>query len=131
MAFQSSRSRYMSEINVTPMVDVMLVLLIIFMVAAPMLEQGVDVDLPKTKKSSSVSVDSKPIVLSVNQGGEIFIGSDRVRNLERYLDNLPKDKQILLKADQRIPYGKIADIITIIRTAKFTKLGLVTQEAQK
>lgn len=123
-----SDSRYVSEINVTPMVDVMLVLLIIFMVAAPMLDQGIEVDLPKTKKAPSVSVDHKPVILVMRLDGQIYMGDKKIQNIEKLLRSFDKEKQILLRADQQVPYGLVAKLMSNVKNLGFGKLGLITEE---
>ena len=128
MSSGGRNSRYVSEINVTPMVDVMLVLLIIFMIGAPMLEQGVDVELPKTKKAKSIRMDSKPIVLTLDHQGNLFAGNQKLPSLEKYLSKLDKERQILLKAHKAIAYGEVVQVMATIRSEGFTKLGLVTKD---
>ena len=121
-------SRYVNEINVTPMVDVMLVLLIIFMIGAPMLEQGVDIDLPKTKKTQSISMDTKPLIISMDESGKIFINENKIHSLESFLTKVNKDRQVLLRAHKKIDYGEVVKVMAIIKSEGFSKLGLVTKE---
>ncbi len=124
--------RMMSEINVTPMVDVMLVLLIIFMVTAPMMTQGVDVDLPKTT-SKALRQKEKPVVITINKKGQIYL--NRIRGSQKMLrEQLIKlarnggDKRpVFLKADKRIQYGLVAAVMADIKAAGFNKLGMVTK----
>lgn len=128
--------RMMSEINVTPMVDVMLVLLVIFMVTAPMMTQGVDVDLPKTT-SKALRQKERPIVISINKRGDIFL--DRVKGSEKILrqqlrklalDNGTK-RPVYLKADRRVQYGVVAVVMADIKAAGFNKLGMVTKPRER
>jgi len=121
-----------ADINVTPLVDVMLVLLIIFMVTAPMMTQGVDVDLPQTT-SKPLKQDDKPIVITIDPQGDIFfnqIKGDR-KILQQQLAELGHDQgteiPIFLRADKQVPYGIVAQVMADIKDAGFLKLGMVTQ----
>jgi biopolymer transport protein TolR len=120
-----------SEINVTPFVDVMLVLLIIFMVTAPLMQQGIDVDLPQTT-TQALRLDSEPLVLSVQRDGRAFLGKQEVPIGEL----VPKlvavfeargDKELYLRADREAPYGLVAKAMAAARNAGATKLGIVTE----
>ncbi len=133
MAF-NHRDRHdpiMSEINVTPMVDVMLVLLIIFMVTAPMLTQGVNVDLPQTT-AQPLPQKTTPTVITLTRKGNIYINGVKakramLRQKMRRLARLGGNPQILLKADRRVAYGKVVTIMADIRRAGIKKLGMVTE----
>jgi len=121
----------MSDINVTPLVDVMLVLLIIFMVTAPMMMQGVTVNLPKTA-TRNIKTKEEPLVLTINKKGEIFLENHRIKfeNLETKMKVILKyrrDKQILLRADKDIPYGSVIKVMAAVKRAGVTKLGMVTE----
>jgi biopolymer transport protein TolR len=121
----------MSDINVTPLVDVMLVLLIIFMVTAPMMMQGVDVDLPKTT-TKEIKTSEEPLILSVNKSREIFIESQRIplEGLETKIKKIVasrRNKEILLRADKEVPYGFVIQVIADIKRAGVDKLGMVTE----
>ena len=124
------RRKLMNEINVTPMVDVMLVLLIIFMITSPMLVAGIDVDLPKTEKSS-IANDSDAITIGINKKEEIFIFETKIEldalvpKLEA-ITNANKDRKIIIKADKNIPYGTVIEIVAQINNAGFTKVGFIT-----
>ncbi len=125
----------MAEINVTPLVDVMLVLLIIFMVAAPMMTQGIDVDLPQTT-SKSLRQEEEPLLISVNSKGEIFLGKVKVTTalLRQQLGAMPPEarkRPIYLRADRQVPYGQVVAIMDDIKQAGFTRLGMVTQPATR
>ena len=118
----------MSEINVTPMVDVMLVLLIIFMVTSPMLVAGVEVDLPETK-SSPISGQDTPLVISIKKEGDIFITETKTpfSELVTKLKNITKEKKdtrIFVSGDNNVPYGKILETMAEIHNAGFTKVAL-------
>jgi biopolymer transport protein TolR len=130
MAFGNNK-RFMSDINVTPLVDVMLVLLIIFMVAAPMMIEGVDVNLPKTT-ASNIKTQEDPLMLTVNKAGEVFIENQAVAldNLETKVHKIfqnRREKEILLRADKDVSYGFVIDVIARIKKAGIDKLGMVTE----
>lgn len=121
----------LSDINVTPLVDVMLVLLIIFMVTAPMMMQGVDVDLPKT---SAKALDAKreQLIISINRQGEVFIDRYKVapEALEEKLAGIATGKpgcEFYLKADKTVPYGVVVEVMAAVRRAGVKTLGMVTQ----
>jgi len=119
-----------SDINVTPLVDVMLVLLIIFMVTAPMMTQGVDVNLPETT-AKPLRQDENPVIISIDPQGGISLGKIKAdaKILRQELDKLSmtdKDRTILLKADKDVPYGIVAQVMADVKDAGFNKLGMVT-----
>ncbi len=133
----SRRSRgVMAEINVTPMVDVMLVLLVIFMITAPLLSAGVAVDLPKAKAKAVSQQDDKPIEISMTGKGEIYMGDTRV-SPERLAGMLQAiaaettDRRVYIKADQKLDWGKIAGVMATVQTSGFTKILLVTDPTTK
>lgn len=123
--------RLMSEINVTPFVDVMLVLLIIFMVAAPMMTQGVDVALPEVSAQSVSQEEDIPFVVSVNKEGNIYINDVRVdpdkfgAKLQVIFKEKPTQK-VFLRGDKGVPYGTVMEVMSQIRGAGIEKLGLIT-----
>lgn len=128
------RSRMMSEINVTPMVDVMLVLLIIFMITSPMLVAGIEVELPKTD-SAAVSGNDKPLEITINKRGEIFLIETKIEKtkLVQKLKAITKgknDKKIFVRGDKNIAYGEIIDLMAVIYNAGFTKVALVSDIKQ-
>ena len=121
----------MSQINVTPFVDVMLVLLIVFMITAPLLTVGVTVDLPKTK-ASQLSAKGDPIVISIKQNGDLFI-QERVIDTLQLLPRLNaissgnKNLRIYVRGDKNVPYGIVLDTIAKIKSSGFKKVALVAK----
>ena len=130
---QSNRRRgvMLSEINVTPFVDVMLVLLIIFMVTAPMLKQGIDISLPQTQKAQGAKIQKDSFILEVKLDQKIYIGSQSVplENLKEKLIAVfehKNSKSIYLQADKRIPYGIVAQVLGEIRSSGISDVSLIT-----
>ncbi len=128
---KKSRRKTISEINVTPFVDVMLVLLIIFMVTAPLLTAGIKINLPE---SSSVLKNEKkePVTVSLNSKGNIYINKKKFTKAQlitklKALEKVNKNLKIYVKADKSINYGKVMDLMTIINKSGFTKVALVTR----
>lgn len=123
-----------SDINVTPLVDVMLVLLIIFMVTAPMMTQGINVNLPKTT-SKALRQKSEPIVVTINKAGKIFLKKIPVNEalLIQQLKDSSEDKKnpVYLRADENVPYGLVVRVMADIKRAGFDKLGMVTEPSEK
>lgn len=123
-----------SEINVTPLVDVMLVLLIVFMVSAPLMQQGIQVDLPKTK-SPALSEQEKPVVLVVNKGGSVQIAGTTIQpsqlseKLKAIFEKREK-KEIFIQADKGIPYGTVASVMSQAQAAGIVRIGLVTEPGE-
>jgi len=120
----------MSEINVTPMVDVMLVLLIIFMVTAPLIQQGVKVNLPEAR-AAAVEASDKKLVLSIDAQKRIYIGEAEVpvAELETKLASNAKaqaDKELYLHADRDVPYGVVVDVMAAAQRAGITNVGMIT-----
>ncbi len=127
--------KLMSDINVTPLVDVMLVLLIIFMVAAPMMMQGMDVQLPQTQ-SKAISSREERLVVSLNKKQEIFINEYRVNRDElqeklKILYQNKKEGEVFLRADRSLPYGFVVQIMSDIKNAGIEKLGMVTEPGEE
>ena len=131
MAMSSSKNRSsMSEINVTPLVDVMLVLLIIFMVTAPMMQQGIDINLPETT-ASGIETSGEPFVLSIQNNNKLYVANEEVqlsglRIKLKAIFATRKNKQIYLKADKKVDYELVAMTLAEIRAAGIYNIGLVT-----
>ena len=127
----ASASRPLAEINVTPFVDVMLVLLVIFMVTAPLMYEGIDVDLPETT-TQPIRVRDEPLILTVKKDGAIFVArkeiplDELVPTLTAILEGLD-DKEIFLRADEKVAYGIVAKAMAAARVAGAKKLGMVTE----
>lgn len=120
----------MSEINVTPLVDVMLVLLIIFMVTAPMMQQGIEIDLPETA-ASGIETSDEPFVLSIRNDNKLYVAKEEVqldglRNKLKAIFESRKNKQVYLKADRKVDYELVAQALAEIRAAGIYNIGLVT-----
>jgi biopolymer transport protein TolR len=139
MRFASKRkyfdSKLVAEINVTPLVDVVLVLLIIFIVTAPMLSMGIDVNLPRVK-SKTIDVNEEKLVLSINKDGEIFINRTKIPkdDLKVKLESIFSariDKEIFLRADKSVAYGFVVEVMSEIRKAGVDKLGMVTETPEE
>ncbi len=125
----------MSEINVTPFVDVMLVLLIVFMVTAPLLTVGIKVDLPKVKATALTDIKD-PIEITVKLDGEVYIGESKVEveNLIPRLNAITeqnKEARIYIRGDRVVAYGRIMEIMSIINSAGYTKVALITQNLEQ
>ena len=121
----------MSEINVTPMVDVMLVLLIIFMVAAPLMTTGVPVQLPKTAAAKSAE-SKKPVVVSIDKDGQAFLAKELLpadTALARLKALAAEDpgQTVLVRSDKDVPYGKVMEVMGLVGQAGFTKVSLIAQ----
>ncbi len=128
---RNRRTGLVAEINVTPLVDVMLVLLIIFMITAPMMSQGVDVDLPETT-ARPLAQKEKPIIITITRKGEITIDRIKVsrRLLREKLVKLAvkgKERPVFLNADKKTAYGDVVKIMADIKNAGFDKLGMITK----
>ena len=131
MVTGSSGKRFMSDINVTPLVDVMLVLLIIFMVTAPMMMQGVDVNLPQTT-AKNIKTKEDPLILTVNSKREVFLENRKVSldELEKKVESIFKyrrEKEVLLKADKDVPYGFVIKVMASVKNAGIERLGMITE----
>lgn len=129
-----NNKKFMSDINVTPLVDVMLVLLIIFMVTAPMMTQGVEVNLPKTT-TKYMKTQDEPLILSINKNKEVYIENVRIdlddleTKLQKVLANR-REKQLLLRADEDLPYGFVMKVVSRIKRAGIDQLGMVTEPVE-
>ncbi len=128
------RRRPMAEINVTPFVDVMLVLLIVFMVTAPLLTVGVPVDLPKTK-AQALSQDREPLSITIRKGGTIYLQNTPVAE-DGLVDRLTAisqngyDQRIFVRGDKSVDYGRVMEVMGMLSAAGFTHIGLVTDAAK-
>ena len=131
------RRTMLAQINVTPFVDVMLVLLIIFMITAPMMEKGVDVALPEVENAPNLSAVKEPLVITVTRKGEIMVGSNRVESAAKLTPVLlqvlseREDKTVYLEADKEVPYGHVVKVMAAVKQAGVVKLGMVAQEPEK
>jgi biopolymer transport protein TolR len=128
-------ARAINEINMTPFIDVMLVLLIIFMVAAPLMSGGVPLDLPKTS-AAPLNVDVKPITLSIKATGQVFLGEAEVRDDEivARLNATAKsgpDERVFVRGDKKVDYGRVAQVMAVVTGAGFKRVALVTEPDQK
>ena len=124
-----------NEINMTPFIDVVLVLLIIFMVAAPMMTVGVPLDLPQSK-ASPLNSDVKPITLSIRQGGQVFLGEDELSDdtIVPKLTQTAKtgtEERVFVRGDRRVEYGRVAQVMAIVTGGGFKKVALVTEPEQR
>ncbi|MDA8049569.1 MAG: protein TolR [Rhodospirillales bacterium] len=130
-ANRRGRYRPLADINVTPLVDVMLVLLIIFMVTAPLLTSGVTVDLPKAN-AQPLNQDATPITLSIDAAGRIYLADTRipldelVAKLRAIAHNNP-NRRIFVRGDRRLPYGRIMEVMALITDGGFTKVALLAE----
>jgi biopolymer transport protein ExbD len=120
-----------SDINVTPLVDVCLVLLIIFMVVTPMLQNGVDVALPETLKPDKIPENQKQLTVAMKQDGSVFIGQNWVpdQNLKAQLEDVHSsspDKDVVIKADRRLKYKQVRKLMQMVNEAGFSRVGVVT-----
>ncbi len=133
MAFTTPKGRTqtsLSEINVTPFVDVMLVLLVIFMITAPLLESGIEVDLPKTKTVKVTS--SEKVVITIDKKQTIYVGNDPI-NIHRLgafvLDQMrgAKDAPVFIRCDQAVPFGAFAQVVDALKQANISNINIVTE----
>ena len=131
MAMGGNKSPFMSEINVTPLVDVMLVLLIIFMVTAPMMMQGVNVSLPQTTPKP-LPAEKEHLIITVDRSQQIFINDYKValealhKKMTKILEGR-QDHKVYLRADKNVPYGVVVRVISEVKNAGVEKLGVVTE----
>jgi len=125
----------MSQINVTPLVDVMLVLLVIFMVTAPMMQQGVQVNLPKAE-TKALPAPQESVIVSIERSGRVFINSNEIpaTDLKSKLSEMfasRSKKEVFLKADKDVPYGEVVKTMAEIKGAGIERLGMVTEPSQR
>jgi biopolymer transport protein TolR len=129
------RGRPMSEINVTPFVDVMLVLLIVFMVTAPLLTAGVPIDLPQTR-ARLLGQDREPLAVSIDSGGKVFLQNTEipVEELVPKLMAISENgymQRIFVRGDRTVDYGKVMEVMGLLNSAGFTRIGLVTESQRR
>ncbi|MFC7737981.1 protein TolR [Roseomonas sp. GCM10028921] len=133
---RGGRRRPMAEINVTPLVDVMLVLLIIFMVAAPLMTVGVPVDLPKTQ-AAALNQEQEPLTVTINPEGRIFLQETEVQaenlvpQLRAIMQNQPQgqpERRIFVRGDRSIAYGRIMEVMGIVSSAGFSRVALLAEQ---
>jgi len=131
MAMEGGNSRFMSDINVTPLVDVVLVLLIIFMITAPMMMRGVNVSLPQTT-SNALPAERDHLIITVDRSQQIYINDYKVplealqAKLKKIFEGHP-DQKVYLRADKSVPYGVVVHVISEVKNAGVEKLGMVTE----
>lgn len=138
-AHHSQSGSSLSEINIIPLVDIMLVLLIIFMVAAPMMQQGIQVDTPKTAEGPALNTSKEDLVLSINKDGGIFLGNQTetsysLQTLEEKLASIyenKKEKIIYIKADTTLDYGYVLQVMALCQKAGIEKVGMITSPEAK
>jgi len=124
----------LSQINVTPLVDVMLVLLVIFMVTAPMMEKGLDINLPQVKEAPDMRRSEEPLRVTVDARGRIILGKEQLDGVEKLRIVLAqaasanRELQVLLEADRAVPYGRVAEAMAAIRAAGVERVGMVMQQ---
>ena len=122
----------LADINVTPLVDVMLVLLIIFMIAAPMLHQGVEVALPRADATNLPMRVEDPLVVSIDRDGNVYLQDNQVATedlVERVSDQIKTrgDESVFLKGDREVPYGKIIEVLDILHRGGIVRVGMITE----
>ncbi len=125
------RSNVINEINMTPFIDVMLVLLIIFMVAAPLMTVGVPLDLPQTK-AAQLNVDQKPLMLSIRQTGQVYLAEAELRDDEivprlNAAAKAGQEERVFVRGDKRVDYGRVAQVMSIVTSGGFRRVALVTE----
>lgn len=132
----SGRSRYntITEINITPFVDVMLVLLIVFMITAPMLTQGVQVSLPEVQ-NTEIKSEEDPIEIAVKKDGSIFVGTTKVKTDEllvklHAIKKVRENAAILLRADKEVPYGTVMSVMSSLQSSGLVDVGMLTDPAK-
>ena len=123
--------KVMSDINVTPLVDVMLVLLIVFMVTAPLLTAGININLPKAQAKALHQQDNAPLEITLDAKGNIFLGqtsvtTDRLKGMLTAIAQENPDKRIYIRADHRLSYGQVMGVMGLASASGFTKIALIT-----
>jgi biopolymer transport protein TolR len=132
---RARRGGAINEINMTPFIDVMLVLLIIFMIAAPMMTVGVPLDLPQTK-AAPLNMDAKPVTLSIKATGQIFMGDAELTD-EAIVGKLAEvakqgfEERVFVRGDKKVDYGRVAQVMSIVTSAGYKRVALVTEPDQR
>lgn len=124
----------LSDINVTPLVDVMLVLLVVFMITAPMLHQGIEVALPRAESENLPTTIDDPMILSVDREGLVYLKDDPIHDTQLVDRLLPvlearADRSVFLKGDRDVPYGRIVEILDLLRRGGIDQIGMITENA--
>ena len=132
---RARRAGAINEINMTPFIDVMLVLLIIFMVAAPLMTVGVPLDLPQTR-AAPLNVDAKPVTLSIKATGQVFLAEAELKDTEivEKIGGAAKqgfDERIFVRGDKKVDYGRVAQVMSIVTGAGYKRVALVTEPDQR
>lgn len=139
MALNLNKSTTLSDINVTPLVDVMLVLLVIFMVTAPLLEtknQSINLNLPKVRTGQRANITETAVIVSIDKQGTVYLNDSEIlqRELKKKLEILfskRSKKEIFLKADNTIPYGNVMSVMDLIRSSGIKKISMVTEPLKR
>jgi biopolymer transport protein TolR len=123
----------LSEINVTPLVDVMLVLLVVFMITAPMLHQGIEVALPRAQAENLPAHMEEPLILSINRDGVVYLRETPIHSTQLVERLLPviegrQDKSIYLKGDRDVPYGVVVEVLDLLRRGGILQIGMITEQ---
>ncbi len=132
---RARRGGAINEINMTPFIDVMLVLLIIFMVAAPLMTVGVPLDLPQTR-AAPLNVDAKPVTLSIRATGQVFLGETELRD-EEIVGRIAQaakqgfEERIFVRGDKKVDYGRVAQVMSLVTGAGYKRVALVTEPDQR
>jgi len=135
ISVSKQKRRFLSDINVTPFVDVMLVLLVIFMVTAPMMQHGIDVNLPKVA-SKNLPAKEDVLIIAINAKKELFLNESKI-GLNEFKEKFPKimenrvSKDVFLKADKTVPYGMVVEVMAEIKRAGIERLGMVTSQSEE
>ena len=132
MAFTASNGRTqtaLADINITPLVDVVLVLLIIFMVTAPVLQSGIDVSVPKTRTVKEITEERT--VITINKDQRVFLGNDEIKSKLRQKIRDPRNQFIFVRADENVPFGAFATVMDAVKQAGITNVSIVTQPLEQ